>query len=402
MTARAATIATSLFTMFVVSATLQSDVGAQPRPAPTKIVPAAAPAELVGLTQVGSLIPERGFVDDPIASDGNQLAVVVTDGADLVEATVLGPDGVSHGKIDLAATVPTVRRLYLLGTRLFVVADDPAGGPVSAVLLGLDGKVVRRQAAATDISLRQVGGKDTVVAYTRSTAASGEQHQVALFDLVSAKRIAKRGGKVTVGADGKDSKLDLRVDYWLDDHTVAVGVHGGVWRKREGQRSPDTQAQYDVITGKWIKDEPITDLHAHARRREVLANHTGERLFVHVPDLGSDLELWRDGVTIPIALDPSLDAYDASTARVAMRGDRVWISLVVDPVNPAAVARKKADPEYMDLFEVDGGKAVRKARIFAAKKKLTWGWSGDTLWVLEKNLGFGRGGKALRFYRLGA
>ena len=232
MTARAATIATSLFTMFVVSATLQSDVGAQPRPAPTKIVPAAAPAELVGLTQVGSLIPERGFVDDPMASDGNQLAVVVTDGADLVEATVLGPDGVSHGKIDLAATVPTVRRLYLLGTRLFVVADDPAGGPVSAVLLGLDGKVVRRQAAATDISLRQVGGKDTVVAYTRSTAASGEQHQVALFDLVSAKRIAKRGGKVTVGADGQDSKLDLRVDYWLDDHTVAVGVHGGVWRKR--------------------------------------------------------------------------------------------------------------------------------------------------------------------------
>ena len=101
-------------------------------------------------------------------------------------------------------------------------------------------------------------------------------------------------------------------------------------------------------------------------------------------------------------LDPPLATYDPSTARVAMRGDRVWISLVVDPVNPAAVARKKADPEYMDLFEVDGGRAVRKARIFAAKKKLTWGWSGDTLWVLEKNLGFGRGGKALRFYRLGA
>ena len=58
----------TLFTMFVVSATQQSDVGAQPRPAPTKIVPAAAPAELVGLTQVGSLIPERGFVDDPMAS----------------------------------------------------------------------------------------------------------------------------------------------------------------------------------------------------------------------------------------------------------------------------------------------------------------------------------------------
>ena len=90
----------------------------------------------------------------------------------------------------------------------------------------------------------------------------------------------------------------------------------------------------------------------------------------------------------------------AATARVVMRGDRAWISLVVDPVNPAAVARKKADVEYLDLFEVDGDHAVRRARILAAKKKLVWGWAGDTLWVLEKNVGFGRGGKALRLYRL--
>jgi hypothetical protein len=66
------------------------------------------------------------------------------------------------------------------------------------------------------------------------------------------------------------------------------------------------------------------------------------------------------------------------------------------------VARKKADAEYLDLFEVDGDHAVRRARIFAPKKKLTWGWFGDALWVLETNVGFGRGGKALRLYRLGS
>lgn len=375
-------------------------VHAQPTGAPAKIVPPPPPAELVGLTAAGSVTPERGFVDDPVATDGARLAVIVTDGASLEEVRVLGPDGAAQATVNIAPIVPTVRRFNLLGNRLFLVAEDPAGGPVTATLVELDGKVVRKHAKATDLALRTIGGKDVVVAYTRSMAGANDVHQIALYDLVSGKKLAKRGGKLVVGADGKDAKLDFRLDYWLDDHTVAAGLRGGVWRKREDQRSPDTAAMYDLVTSKWVKDEPITDLHAQARRLEVLQAHPGERTFVHVPgDLG-DLQLWRDGVATPIALDPPLSTYDPATARVVMRGDRAWISLVVDPVNPAAVARKKADVEYLDLFEVDGDHAVRRARILAAKKKLVWGWAGDVLWVLEKNVGFGRGGKALRLYRL--
>ncbi|HVV87152.1 MAG TPA: hypothetical protein VHE35_29130 [Kofleriaceae bacterium] len=396
MTSRSFATVSSLLIM--VSATLAAR--AQPGPGPAKIVPPPPPAGLVGLTQVGSLVPDRGFVDDPVATDGTNLAVIVTDGAALAEARVLGPDGVSHSTVDLAPIIPTVRRMYLLGSRLFVVADDPAGGPVTAALVGLDGKVVHRHARATDLALRSIGGKDTVVAYTHTSTGAGEQHQIALFDPVSGKKIAKRGGKIVIGSDGRDSKLDLRVDYWLDDHTVAVGMHGGVWRKSEDQRSPDTLAQYDLVQNKWLKDEPVPDLLAQARRLETLTAHPGERVFVNVPSDGSDLEIWRDGVPTPVTLDPPQSTYDPASARIAMRGDRVWLSMMVDPTNPAAVARKKADPEYLDLFEIDGTRAVRRARIFAPKKKLTWGWAGDTLWVLEKNVGFGRGGKALRLYHL--
>lgn len=384
----------------LVSATAL-DARAQPGGGgPAKIVPSPPPAELVGLTMTGSLVPDRGFVDDPVATDGTNLAVIVTDGAGLAEIRVVGPDGVSHATVNMAPIIPTARRLYLLGSRLFVVSDDPAGGQVTGALVDLSGKVVRRQGHATDLSLRTIGGKEVVVAYNRSMTRAGEQHQVTLFDPVTAKKIAKRGGRLLLGTDGKDRKLDFRVDYWLDDHTVAAGLHGGVWRKREDQRSPDTFALYDVVAGKWLADEPIRDLHAHARRLELLMAHPGERVFVHVPSEGGDLQLWRDGSPTAIALDPPLATYDPASARVVMRGDRAWISLVVDPVNPSAVARKKADAEYFDLFEVDGSHAVRRARIFAPKKKLTWGWSGDTLWVLEKNVGFGRGGKAIRFYRL--
>ena len=400
MKTRVVSVLASACALAVVSATAITPASAQPRPGPAKIVPPPPPPELVGLTETGSLTPDRGFIDDPTATDGTNLAVIVTDSGSMVELRVLGPDGVSHATVNLADVSPTVRRLYLQANRVFVVADDPAGGPVTAALVGFDGKIIRRHARATDLTLRAIGGKDTVIAYTRSNAAAGEQHQVALFDLVSGKKVAKKGGKVVIGSDGRDGKLDLRVDYWLDDHTVVAGLRGGVWRKREDQRSPDTRAMYDLVTSKWVKDEPITNLLEHARRLETLVAHSGERVFVHIPSDGGDAELWRDGVTTKLTLDPPLATYDPGSLRWAVRGERVWFSLTVDPVNPAAVERKKADPEYLDLFEVDGARAVRKARIYAPKKKFSWGWAGDTLWVLEKNVGFGRGGKSLRLFRL--
>ena len=45
---------------------------------------------------------------------------------------------------------------------------------------------------------------------------------------------------------------------------------------------------------------------------------------------------------------------------------------------------------------------MRRARILAPKTKLRWGWVGDTLWVMEKNVGFDRGSKMITLYRLAA
>jgi len=376
-----------------------SAASAQPQKAPPKITPAPPPPELVGLTQVAAVIPERGFVDDPIATDGTSTALVVTDGAGLVEARVYAADGVSHQKLDLAAVAPAPRRLYLTGGRLFVVTDEASGVGMTGALVDLTGKVLRKFPRATELSLRSLAGKDVVVAYDRTEVRGTTQHQVAIFDLATGKKVAKKGGKVVVGADGRADKLDLDVKYWLEDHTVVGGTKGGVWRKREDQRSPDTEAAYDLITGKWVRDQAIANLMIYARKLDVLAAHPGESVFVHVPADGG-LELWRDGASAPLVLDQPLDVYDVSTLRLVRRGDRWWLAIAVDPVNPAAVARQKADPEYLDLFEIDGERATRRGRILTAKKKLAWGWSGDLLWVLEKNQGFPRGGKSLRFLKL--
>lgn len=364
--------------------------------------PARAEPEAVGLTQTGALVPDHGFLDDVTATDGKRLVVVITDGAKQNEVRVLDADGAEKARIDVAKLTSQVRHVYLLdGDRLFVSGDTAKGDAVAGTLVGFDGKVVKKYKAATDLFVRSVGGKDTVISYTRAKQGRFTiVHKVQAVDLAKGTPIAKQGGQLKVGADGSDPKLDFKPIYFTDDMTVAVGTKGGVWRKEENQRSPDTFASYDLLGGAWIHDEPITDLVAHTHRLYVLGAVTDAKLFARVNDQ-NQLELWRDGTPTPITLDQPLEVYDPTSASVAMKGDKVWIAMQVDPVNLPAVKRRKADPEYLDLFELDGAKAVRKARVFAPKKKLRWGWAGDTLWVMEKNVGFDRGSKALTMYKLG-
>ena len=79
-----------------------------------------------------------------------------------------------------------------------------------------------------------------------------------------------------------------------------------------------------------------------------------------------------------------------------------WLGFVVIAAAVTlAVARKKADPEYLDVFVAPaGGKAVRKARVLAAGARHRFGVAGDRFWLLERNQGFDRGGKNLVLYQV--
>ena len=391
--------ATLVACVLAVATTTAAQPAARRPPAPAPIRPVVVPP-LVGLTATGSHVPTRGFVDDVVTTDGGRLVVVITDGAELVEARVLGADGTAQATVPLGAVAPAVRRLYLRGDRLIVVADADEGAPVTAAVLGLDGKVVKQHAAATELFVRAVDGTDALIAVTRAPGKKGVVHKVTVLDLVTGKPVKKRGGQLTLGPDGRDGKLDFTPAYWLDDQTVAVGLKGGVWRKPADQRSPDTDAAYDLIAGRWLRDQPIADVVGHKRRLEVLRTAPAEPVFARVKEDLSAVEVWRDGVPAALALDQPFELYDPTSLGYAWRGDRLWIGLKVDPVNPPAVARKKADPEYLDLFEVDGARAVRRARLLAPRQKLRWGFAGDALWVMDRNVGFDRGSKSVRFFAL--
>jgi hypothetical protein len=288
--------------------------------------------------------------------------------------------------------------MYLLGDRLFVVADADEG-PVGGTLIGFDAKIIRKHKPATELFVRSVDGKAAVIAYTKTQGKQGLVHRVQAIDLVKGTRLAKRRGEIIVDADGRDRKLDFRPAYFLDDMTVAIGVKGGVWKKELDMRSPDSAATYNLLTTTWLRNEPIADVVSHARSLEVMTM-SGRRAFVRTTADLQALEVWRDGVPAALHLDQPVAVYDASSITSIAKGDQLWMSLRVDPVNPPAVARQKADPEYLDLFEIRGDQAVRRARILAPKQKLQWGFAGEVLWVMEKNIGFDRGSKSVAFYRL--
>ena len=372
---------------------------AQPgKPAPPKIIKDPPPPPLVGLTRIGELRPGRGFVDDAVAVADGALIALVKDGVDVRATRVALTDARAAGEVAIGAAAPEAYRVIPLGDRLLVIHGVAA--PRAATLVDATGKAVRSWKPAEAIAVRTIGGKPTVVTHTVTTRGKATLHQVALYDLGTGKKLARKGAALTLGPDGRDAKLDFRPVYFGDDLTVAVGVRGGVWRKATNQRSPDTWATYDLITGTWTADAPIADPIGLARRQPVLAAHSGERVFARMADDLSALELWRDGAAVEVTLDQPLELYDPTSVQYAQRGGALWLSLTVDPTNPPAVRRQKVDPRYLDLFEVQGDRAVRRARLLVEAPGVRWGWADDVWWVLEKSPGIPRGGRALTMYRL--
>jgi len=380
--------------------------------APDKVAGAPAPPDkpkaavpLIGVTSIATVAPARGFVDDPIAVGvGGRIAYIETDGAERAEVVLLDQGEKARFSLPAATGVPLA--LAWVGTgdaaRLFLVtrADD---GRQRGVVYDLAGKAVRTFGPVSDVTLLTAGGPPRVALHRQSRGKSGViRHEIELVDVDTGKSIGK-GHALDVDGDGRAERLDFKVNHWLDGWTRAAGIHGGTWNKKEDQRSPDQYAEYDLMAGKFAAEAAIGDVVAHTRRMKVLAQQPNPGLFVRMSDDLATVELWRDGKPQAIELDQPVAQYDgASLSGVSEGPGRVWIGLKVDPVNRAAVSRKKADPEYLDLFLVDGNRAVRKARILAPKKRLRWGVNGDLVWVVERNVGFDRGGKSLTLYKLGA
>jgi len=399
--------------MVTISVVLGSVAAATPKPT----VPS-----LVGATEVQKLTAPTGFVDDAIAFDDTRFAYVVADGSEKTELHVIGPpaaaksgtgtgtgsgSGSGSGSIqnpnetivDLAPITLHPLTLRLVGPRVFVVGVDASNAQVAALVELATGKPVYKLGPATNITVITRDGKPRVAVHR----VTGTKHDVELDAIENGKRVAA-GHALELDAADTAKALDFKVNHWSDWWTKAYGIKDGEWDRKENQRSPNVEATYDLIAGKLVDKHPIADLFEQHKRFQALeqAKADANLDFVKLSWDNASIVAWRAGKPQTIELDQALGQYDPKSLQGVLDADgTTWILLKVDPVNPDAVARKKADPEYVDIFRAGSdGKATRKVRVLATGTTMKLGLTHNGIWLLERSPGFDRGGKSLTLYSI--
>ncbi|HSD90462.1 MAG TPA: hypothetical protein VLB44_23200, partial [Kofleriaceae bacterium] len=352
------------------------------KPAAPKQVPAKTPAapvqaqlpQTIGTNEIMKLTAPAGFVDDVIAADNQRLAYVIADTGTKAElhVTQLGCAKCAEDKKEIVVDITPVTlrpvALWFVGqTRMFVVGATEDGAQIGALidLAKSPAAPVYKIGPATHISVIKRDGTQRVVLHSAAPTKTGTSHHVEMFVLDTGKRLLT--SKPLELENDRDKRIDLRVNHWADSWTRVVGLKGGEWVKKENQRSPDTEATYDLIAGKFIENKPIADLFEQRKRFQVLADAAGQLDFVRMTPDNTAIQVWRQGQMKTVDLDQPLSQYDPKSLQGVVNPDgTAWLALKVDPVNADAVARKKADPEYLDVFKTTpDGKAVRRARLLA-------------------------------------
>jgi hypothetical protein len=359
-----------------------------------------APPALEGMIEVGKYSSATGFVDDAVTGDADHIAYVVSDASTASELHVVTLLTKVETVVDLAPITLHPVALELVGARAFVVGATEDGNQVAALVELADktkGKPVYKLGPATHITVLPKG---RVAVYRATTTKTGTRHEVEVVAIDSGRRITA-GHPLELDGNDKSAALGFHVNHWADGMTRAFGIKDGEYNRKEDTRAPDAEASYDLLTGKFDV-HPITDLFEQHKRYQALHDAAAGLDFLRMSwDLGT-IQVWSGGKPHDAALDQPLQAYDAKSLQGIVAADgSAWFALKIDPVNPDAVARQKADPEYLDIFHATpDGKATRKARLLAVGARHRLGVIDNQIWLIERNKGFERGGKALTVYKV--
>ena len=381
--------------------------------------PTPALSPLVGATEVTRIAPASGFIDDPVATDDARIAYIVTDGSTKAELHVLTLATNADQTADVTAASLHPIGLALVGSRALVIGqtDD---GQQTAALVEIAGKkpgaIVYKLGPATHVTLVARDGKQRVAVHKElAPTKTAIREEVALHAIENGSKLG--AGALEIDDQDVSKKLDFHINHWTEGMTKAVGILGGTWDPKENARLPDTEATYDVVSGKFTEKKKIADLFEQKKRFTVLQGMGTESprgavkhdFFKTAWDNGS-IALWHDGVARTLEVDQPLASYDPKSLQGVVAPDgSAWFALKVDPTNPDAVARKKADPEYFDIFHVGTDtKATRRARVLAKGHRFWLGAmaereadpKGARFWLLDRSNGVERGASALTLYKL--
>ncbi len=366
--------------------------------------------KLVDVKAVKTVKPADGFVDDPFVINraGNRLAYVVSDSGNLVKLHIANlSTGATVSSFDISkfAKIPKRIEYVMGGSHFFIVWQKEDGGKLFAGLVTSKGKLKRKFGPAKDLVLHTYKGKPVVVAYTagrRKRVRRGPKfhHTVELRNLKTGRRVKKTS--LYVDAGDKNAKMEFRLKFFAENYTFAVGIKGGGVDSKVDIRNPDVEGWYFMPTRKFTRSRPIRDLLKHKRRLIVKKKYQNKTKFMDVSSDQTKLRYWNGPKKYVVKLAQKFRHYDVKSLRYQIYNGQVFFTLKIDPTNDDAVARKVADAEYLDLYQYTPGRpAKRRGRLLLPGKRQHWWFASPNFWVVQpRHIGFDRGGKALRIYRL--
>jgi hypothetical protein len=341
-----------------------------------------------------------GFIDDAFAvtDDGKTVAFITTDGATtavLHVATVGGADIKIEGvPIDIVA-------LYFIAPDR-ILAVSGTENSLKASVLTPHGPEKPQLGPFHRLALARVDRKAAIVTYTRDDKKAVE-HELVAYDVAHLKPFKRK--TLVEDAEGlvRGPHGMLKPLWWNDGFTVLTGRKPGEYDRAHDIRQPDRYTRLDVFSGKILDEEQVKDVIAFTKVALERREHPNETVLIHFSDDRNQV-LILDGVTDQqLQLARPISKYDPqSLGAQLLDAKRVAMSLSVDPVNPEAVTRQKAEPDDIDLYMIDRQShvATRILTLPGEGRRSTWRIAADRLVLLRKGKGFDRGGVSLEIYDL--
>lgn len=340
------------------------------------------------------------FIDDPFAlrDDGKAVAFLTTDGA--TGATLhLADVGGTDVKI-AGAPVDAVAVLWLSPARVLIVSG-PSGASVAQVFTP-NGPEKRKLGPFGALALATVDGRAAAVTYTRTEKRTVE-HALVAYAADTLRPFKRRTWREDAEGQLKQGRSSVKPLWWSGGFTALAALRAGEYDKARDMRRPDRYTELDAFSGKVLSEKEIGDVLAFTRVSLLRRDAPNRAVIAHFSEDRKQL-LMVDGIDqYAVALPHELWKYDPkSLAWHALDAHRIALSLTIDPVNPQAVARKKADVDYIDLYAIDRQTHAPTPllRLEGEGRRSAWQAAGGRLLLLRKNKGFDRGGVALELYDL--
>jgi hypothetical protein len=366
------------------------------------------------------LKPAEGYFDETFALEpgGNRLYAVRTDGATFAKLEIIDlATGKTTSSFDLPKTQASIERLEPLANGKGVVLISREGSRqgssdeaprFTATLFDGAGKAGAKTAAAAAFGRpqeSQAGQADLLLAFDHKDGPreGDTTYTITPYKLDTLAPVGKpRVYKTTAGGELKTPPFRL-LDF-NDGYARAVGEHPRAYDKKTDVRQPARTAILDTLTGKIVREAEIGDVMAWLEAAKLRARHPGRAVFADLnqDDSGVDV-VDAMGNRKPVELAVPFGLYDAKslTDQEGLEPGAFFFGIAVDPLNPEAVKRQKADLPMLDLYGVgkpDAPPSLR-GRIFMPRN-VTWRAGYGKVVVLKRFKSFTRGGDELDVYKL--